>query len=526
MSYHYTNQNRVTTSTQTTTQRVTSAQLSTQPAQNILTYISGVPLFRTIQQALAYGQQVGLRGYHTHNFQGVVGYMAGFDHTEASRITATNVETQKTIKNFVIKDTDLTVNAETRNFTINGDIGSKFIMQVIEKPASSSAMEKYYNFKTKTFETTTAGVNVNHFLKRELVNNNYTDRILFPASTSNGYKILLMADPDSPTILSQSLSSSNVFSKDINDVANTTITFVFKTANTSTYASNPPSPNLTISAPPGKQQSDNALDIAKTLTNTNSDANGFGLRITSAFDIETGIFCEKTHTINGAVSSSKTIVLDSVDGIDARDTITSVSGGGDSLSGTPTVSTVDTETNTITLTGNNQSFSDGSTLTFKITGRSRIQSAFGIDFNIINLAILTKDIKKATDSSIDNNVLIGNPLTVSKTVRGNISSGAGLSGGLNLNGTYGLSGGNVVSILGNGIIDDCLLSEITASASAGSISTSTTHDDLQSGQKLTFVGSAQTISLTNCTFTPKVFPNSNLTINLDLDTFITPGTAT
>ena len=85
MSYHNTSQNRTTTSS------------------NILTYISGVPLFSTIQQALTYGQQVGLRGYHTHNFQGVVGYMAGFDHTQASTATASNVETQKTIKNFVIK---------------------------------------------------------------------------------------------------------------------------------------------------------------------------------------------------------------------------------------------------------------------------------------------------------------------------------------------------------------------------------------------------------------------------------------
>ena len=517
MSYHNTNQNIRTTSS--TTNRVSAV------TNNVLTTIDGAPLFRTIQQALAYGQQVGLRGYHTHNFQGVVGYMAGFDHTQASTTTASDVEIQKTIKNFVIKDTDLTINAETRNFTINGDIGSKFIMQVVEKPASSSAMEKYYNFKTKTFETTTAGVNVNHFLKRELVNNNYADRILFPANTSNGYKILLMADPDSPTILSQSLSSSNVFSKDINDVANTTITFVFKTANTSTYASNPPSPNLTISAPPGLQQSVNTLDIAKTLTNTNSDANGFGLRITSAFDVETGIFCEKTHTINGAVSNSKTIVLDSVANIGPRDTITSVSGGGDSLSGTPTISTVDIETNTITLTGNNQSFSDGSTLTFKITGKSRIERSFNISFDVANLTILTQDIKKATESSIDRNVLIGNPLTVIKTVRGGVASGAGPSGNLNLNGTYGISGGNKVSILGSGFFEDSrVVSVSTPSSGAGAI-TSSNHDDLVGGATLTFVGSAQTISFTNCTFTPKSFPNSDLTINLDLDTFITPGTA-
>ena len=87
MSYHNTNQNIRTTSS--ITNRVSAV------TSNVLTTIDGAPLFRTIQQALAYGQQVGLRGYHTHNFQGVVGYMAGFDHTQASTATAAIVETKK-----------------------------------------------------------------------------------------------------------------------------------------------------------------------------------------------------------------------------------------------------------------------------------------------------------------------------------------------------------------------------------------------------------------------------------------------
>ena len=246
MSYHNTSQNRTTT------------------PSNILTYISGVPLFRTIQQALAYGQQVGLNGYHTHVFQGVTGYMAGFDHTDASRITQSVTVEQITsvINSFIIDDTDLTTLSSKRDFTINGDIGSKFILQVIQKSSSSSVFEKYYNFKTNLFETPTMGINVNHYLREELNSNIFTNSINFPSGTSGGYKILLIADPDSKTNLSTSLSSSSVFSKDINDVGNTTVTFVFKTTNTSTYASNPPSANLTLSAPLGFQQ------IAKTLDQT------------------------------------------------------------------------------------------------------------------------------------------------------------------------------------------------------------------------------------------------------------------
>ena len=155
MSYHYTNQNRVTTSTQ----RVTTTRLSTQQTQGVLTNIDGVPLFQTIQQALAYGQQVGLRGYHTHNFQGTIGYMAGFDHTEASTIVAENNTEQNTIDAFTIDTTQLTTLKSIRPFTIRGKIGSRFIMQIVQKSSSSSVFEKYYNFATDTFETPSLGLN-------------------------------------------------------------------------------------------------------------------------------------------------------------------------------------------------------------------------------------------------------------------------------------------------------------------------------------------------------------------------------
>ena len=510
MSYHNTSQNRTTT------------------PSNILTYISGVPLFRTIQQALAYGQQVGLNGYHTHVFQGVTGYMAGFDHTDASRITQSVTVEQITsvINSFIIDDTDLTTLSSKRDFTINGDIGSKFILQVIQKSSSSSVFEKYYNFKTNLFETPTMGINVNHYLREELNSNTFTNSINFPSGTSGGYKILLIADPDSKTNLSTSLSSSSVFSKDINDVGNTTVTFVFKTTNTSTYASNPPSANLTLSAPLGFQQLAKTLDISKTLTNTSSDANGFGLRVTSVFNINTGIYCEKTHTVNGAVSSSKTIVLDSVDNLVVGATITGVSGG-DSVSGTPVIETIDIENKTITITGNNQSFSDGGTLTFRITGNILINEAFNLDVSENNLSQLTSSIIENTAlSASTGNLNLSNIISVNKTVRGSVSADAGASGGLNLNGTYGIAGGNHVTVLGNGFRRNVTVSSVnTPSSSAGAVTTNVGHNDLVASENLTFVGSTQALTLNNCQLVVNSFPSSDITVNIDLDSFITPGAA-
>ena len=50
----------------------------------ILTTIGGVPLFTTLQEALAWASANRLNGYHTHNWQGQVGYMGGANHLQAT----------------------------------------------------------------------------------------------------------------------------------------------------------------------------------------------------------------------------------------------------------------------------------------------------------------------------------------------------------------------------------------------------------------------------------------------------------
>ena len=102
MTYHYGGSSgaRRRTTTQTTTTRTTTQSAAQQMANqnvvsntsqgaarlpNILTFINEVPLFRTLQSALEYGQSVGLEGYHTHVFSNITAYMAGIDHNQAMR---------------------------------------------------------------------------------------------------------------------------------------------------------------------------------------------------------------------------------------------------------------------------------------------------------------------------------------------------------------------------------------------------------------------------------------------------------
>lgn len=49
---------------------------------SLLTLIDQVPLYSTIEEALIWGTQYNITGYHTHVYNGVTGYMPGDNHEE------------------------------------------------------------------------------------------------------------------------------------------------------------------------------------------------------------------------------------------------------------------------------------------------------------------------------------------------------------------------------------------------------------------------------------------------------------
>ena len=55
---------------------------------SVLTAIAGVPLFSTIQEAIAWARGNGLIGFHTHGWQGLTGYMGGASHSAAIQAIA------------------------------------------------------------------------------------------------------------------------------------------------------------------------------------------------------------------------------------------------------------------------------------------------------------------------------------------------------------------------------------------------------------------------------------------------------
>ena len=53
----------------------------------ILTTIDGIPLYSTTVEAIAHANRIGIQGYHEHTFRGRIGYMAGVNHSEISRVS-------------------------------------------------------------------------------------------------------------------------------------------------------------------------------------------------------------------------------------------------------------------------------------------------------------------------------------------------------------------------------------------------------------------------------------------------------
>lgn len=471
----------------------------------ILTYINNVPLFSKVEEARVYGQARGLQGFHTHVHNGIKGFMAGRFHTESineqeQRIQQQEVlETQsiierldierldeietpilKKINNISIDTSDMSSLDNTREIIVSGDVGAEFSIVIIDNS------NKFYDFETGTFSL---GNTNNKNLNVKLQNNNFEQNVFFPAASGGAtYKIIVITK--NPNTELEGFSNKNVFNADITQVADTTLTFVGNTS-TSNYQS---MPTTTSTGSPVLDATQN-VSINLEFKNATSDSAGFGLRLIRQ-PVDTDFFFLNTETVNGAITSSTKVIVDSLTDIGVGTTITAVSSG--SLSGTPIITEIDTNTKTLTLSSA-QTFADGITLTLKSFGSSSIQKAIGCDLDFNNL------------------IAFSAPLT--KTVR---TTATGTT--VNLNGTYGISGGNHVSVTGPFIRyndGENTVSSVSASSTAGSIVMNSSQT-VKVGTVLTFKGSTETVTLRGGVAVNR-FPRTNRTINIILDNFITVG---
>lgn len=472
----------------------------------ILTYINNVPLFSKVEEARVYGQARGLQGFHTHVHNGIKGFMAGRFHAESineqtqriqqrevleaqdiverlsvEQLDETETPVLKKINNISIDTSDMSALDNTREIVISGDVGAEFSIVIIDNS------NKFYDFITGTFSL---GNTNNKNLNVKLQNNNFEQNVFFPAASGGAtYKIIVITKNTNTEL--EGFSNKNVFNADITQVVDTTLTFngVTSTSNYQAMAT------VTSTGSPVLESTQN-VSVSLDFKNVASDAAGFGLRLIRQ-PVDTDFFFQSVETVNGAITSSTKVVVDDLTDIGVGTTITAVSSG--SLSGTPIITEINTDTKTLTLSSA-QTFADGITLTLRSFGSSSIQKAIGCDLSFNNL------------------IAFSAPLT--KTVR---TTATGTT--VNLNGTYGIAGGSHVSVTGPFILyndGENTVSNIVASSTAGSIVMNSSQT-VKVGSVLTFRGSTETVTLKGGVAVNR-FPRTNRTIGILLDNFITVGT--
>jgi len=80
---------------------------------SLLTTIDGVPLYDTMREALLWGKQYGITGYHIHYYNRVRGYMSGVSHSEITQKISTGIVNPLTSKELKSGDFEVT-DAEKR----------------------------------------------------------------------------------------------------------------------------------------------------------------------------------------------------------------------------------------------------------------------------------------------------------------------------------------------------------------------------------------------------------------------------
>ena len=416
--------------------------------------------------------------------------------SENDNISARTTQVESKINSFEMNLSNLGSNIESRSFTIKGDAGATFNVNVVQESSSSSVQDKFYNWKTNLFASE---FNSNNTLNVKMTSKVFNGNISFPGDNNGDYKIIIFAVEGSNTTFSPSTgaASKNILTKVITQVQDSTLTLSPASASGSSYQTFPTTTRIASIT----STETATLDIDWTINNTNSDSNGFGLRDTTTngvINVNSWYF-ETTKTVDGAVTAGQKIILNNTTDLVEGMYITAVSSG--SLTGEPQITSI-SENGTGLKLNTAQTFADGITLTFRAKGAtvSTIPDLdIGIKFSQLTMTTTT----------------------LKKTVRTNPSGTT-----VDLNGTYGIAGGGHVTISGLNVNNDGTntVQSVSASSTAGSIVMQLDQTGVTTGSELTFTGSVQQVRIVGTVEITKQ-PSSNRTINLNLDDILTVGAA-
>jgi len=430
----------------------------------------------------------------------------------------------KQITSIQIDTTDLSALSQSRNFRIIGESGCVFSIQV------KTSGNKFYNFSAQKFGNANVYTPAHRLSNAKIRGRSYTGSINFPADADGEtYTFIVHAEAHFETEFAESVIGGYLvsgelvgdtynrflYSTDIKQIADVTITIQPKGDDTSNFSSATNALTATATASPVSNDPQ-TIDFSFAIENAATDADGFGLQKIKDTLVDSDFFFIETETIDhpgrDASASFAEYGMDTVTNIGVGMEITAATAG--SLSGTPIVTVAEK----YPLTAEElpgvpyiriqpaQTFSDNVTLTFRAYGSDSIKNSTGIDISFEDLKIE-----------------ITTPSTT--TVRGTVSNSTSVT----VNGTYGFGKGLASSlrtyIEGFGVDNttDNPITGVSASSSAGTI-TMTTNQTLVENTKLTAINVAKKYTITGKAIVKK-FPSSNTVIYLGLSRLFRVGGA-
>ncbi len=433
---------------------------------------------------------------------------------------------EKIINSVQINQKDLSTLSEVRNLKVSGDVGSVFNLNVIK--VNGTNKESYYDFNSKTFtDEFTSKNNLNVILNTLST----TIPIKFAADTNGEtYKILVLASEVDNTSFS---NGSRVNVKEITQVGTTTVSIEVDNgknkvaSNANKYTADPPASAVTSTGSTTGTSSVN-VPVTFVLTNANNDTHGLGLRLPTnvpsgvvtpagyltaaqtVFSIpDTYFYSAIVRTTTGSTSSSTTVTLTSVENL----AIGMQVGYYDNtvLASYPTITAING--NVVTLSSA-LSISDNVGVQFRAYGQQLIRTCFGYTVEFKNF-IATGDNLFTTVRTTTELPASSGSVTIPVNGTRGISVGARFFG-LNVNEN---SNNNVIQIVSSS--ED--QGSITIEDFAGNV------DDIvalnvTAGSELLISGSNRVVTVTG-TVVIKSYPESDFKVKLDLNKFITQGSA-
>ena len=403
------------------------------------------------------------------------------------------------INNISILTTDLNAAGENRSLSIQGEVGAQVVIQVV------SSTNKFYNFVTSSFESS---FNTKSKLEVTLTSANFSKLIHFPAGNSVKYFVIVSPKPYTDTVI-----SGGVYVEEIGSISDSTITFALITDNTAKYASDPVIANTTTTGSPSTSTS-KIVNISGTISNATTDSNSQGLFVINGSSLNNNSFqFDTTKTISSnpggdGVAGARAILSDVTDLVVGMRLI--FHKGTTAPSSTTVIQAIDTELKQVVFS-TSVPFEDGETMTLRAFGLSLAASAIGASIAL-------------NSSSIDP----GRP-EITTNVR---AGGSGTT--INVTKTQGIPGGSKAGFTGIGV-DNSSTNNVNVvtpdpdGTDGDGVITCDIAQSLTVGTKLTFTSeSAKEVLTTAATFNAQLtvtqFPQTNKTINIRIDDFITPGT--